>query len=283
MAVQGNLKDMGLTGIVQTICAERRKVSLVLRRGIEKGIIFFEDGEIVHASLGSLEGEEAVYRLLGWMDGTFRISNHVTTPRRTVTLPWSYLLLEGMRLLDEQQAREAAEAQGKEVLSPAEIKQDSAMENELILLLSKLEQMQVRLANEKAKKQSALALQMVTEMVNQVVVFSETWLDRETNADSLAKALAKAGDVCPAARLLQVQHNRLSVEIVSKLYSSWSGDMADRQQMFHEIAQSMLDVLETYFSLFTARFRSSSVADQWRETCGIFLADLTQMIDKIHF
>jgi hypothetical protein len=280
MAVEGNLEDISLTSLVQVICLEQRKGALVLKRRGEEGTLFFENGEVVHATVGSLAGEEAVYQLLRWTDGTFRVSNHVTIPRRTVTVPWGHLLLEGMRRIDEQKDREAAQAQA---LSRAEIAQDGALENDLIFLLSKLEHLRAQLANKKSRKRPTLALQILTEMVNDILAFSEECMDAKAGTDSLTRALAEAGDMYPAAQLAWIQPNQLSDRTVSKLYSDWPGNAASRRQAFHQTGESMVYILEAYFSLFTARFRSSSAADRWRETFSIFVADLTRVVDKIKF
>ncbi len=281
MAIKGDLQDMNLANLMQMLCLDQRKATLVLkRRRVGKGIIFFECGQVVHAEAGSLMGEEAVYHLLSWADGTFEMNDHIPIPHQTITAPWSHLLMEGMRQIDEQRVQDV---QPKVVLSPAEIEQDEALENDLILLLSRLEQLQIRLAAQKSQKQPTLALQILTEIINQVTAFSEVLPDAVANSNTLPKILTTVADTYSVARLLRVQHNRLSTEIVSKLYNNWSGDVAERRQTFSEIGQSILHVIETYFSYFIAYFRSSSVAGQWQETCDIFLAELRQEANKIQF
>lgn len=283
MAVEGDLKDISLVSLVQMFCLEQRQVSLLLRNRREDGAIFFNGGEIIHATTGPLEGEEAVYQLLSWTEGTFRVSNRVTASRQTVAVTWNLLLMEGMRRIDEQENENATQARDKKVLAPAEIEQDNALENDLILLLSRLEHSRVRLDSRRSQRRPALALQILAEMVNHVVAFSEEWLDVEARANSLAKALAWAADVHPQVRLLHVQNNRLSAQTMSNLYSSWTSDSVERRETFHQIARGMVDVLETYFSLLADRFRSPSIADRWREPCRIFLADLTPVLKKIPF
>jgi len=283
VAVEGDLKDISLVSLVQMFCLEQRQVSLLLRNRREDGAIFFNGGEIIHATTGPLEGEEAVYQLLSWTEGTFRVSNRVTASRQTVAVTWNLLLMEGMRRIDEQENENATQARDKKVLAPAEIEQDNALENDLILLLSRLEHSRVRLDSRRSQRRPALALQILAEMVNHVMAFSEEWLDVEARANSLAKALAWAADVYPQVRLLHVQNNRLSAQTMSNLYSSWTSDSVERRETFHQIARGMVDVLETYFSLLADRFRSPSVADRWREPCRIFLADLTPVLKKIPF
>lgn len=103
-AVRGNLRTMGLPSIVQVNCAEGNQARLRLRHRGQEGSIFFADGEVVHAILGSEIGEEAVYELLTWEDADFELEMGVEPPERTITVNWSGLLLEGMRRIDESSA-----------------------------------------------------------------------------------------------------------------------------------------------------------------------------------
>ena len=58
-------------------------------------------GRIVHAELGDLEGEEAVYSLAIWREGEFRFDTGVNTPRQTIQKSNTSLLMEAARRLDE--------------------------------------------------------------------------------------------------------------------------------------------------------------------------------------
>ena len=286
MAVQGDLKDMNLPSLVQVMCLERRKSALVLRHRDERGTIFFDDGQIVHATVGSLVGEEAVYQMLNWADGTFRVSNHVTSPPSTVNTPWSHLLLEGVRRIDEQKVEDAAgdlHEPGEKMLSAAEIEQDNALENDLILLLSRFEHARAELDGENGHRRPVLALQNLTEMVNHALVFSEERLDADASAASLAQVMDRTSDKYPRMRLLQTRDSRLSAQTVSNLYKSWTGDAAGRQETLRQAALGLVAVVESYLELFTDRFRSSAMADLWRETCSTFVSELTQVVEHTHF
>ena len=102
--VQGNLRTLSLPSIVQINCSERNQAHLRIRREGQEASVFFADGDVVHAALGSRVGEEVVYELLTWEDGGFELEMGVPPPERTVTTGWSGLLLEGMRRLDEKAA-----------------------------------------------------------------------------------------------------------------------------------------------------------------------------------
>jgi hypothetical protein len=72
----------------------------------------FASGELVHASLGSLAGEDAVYELLTWEDGEFHVDDSVTNvPAQNINTPWSMLLLDMLHRIDEVRAERDSAAQ----------------------------------------------------------------------------------------------------------------------------------------------------------------------------
>jgi hypothetical protein len=283
MPLEGDLKDISLTSVVQILCMERRKGGLFVRRRGEEGTVYFYDGEIVHATVGPLEGEEAIYQLLTWMDGTFRMNDQVTIPRKTIGMNWNHLMIEGMRRIDEQNRESASPTQYDIILTQAEVEQDGILENDLILLLSRLEQLMAQLGEKKIQKRPPAALELLAELVNQVIKYYEGIPKADANRGSLVKALMQAGDVYQQARILQAQYNRLSVQTAVNLYHSWAGDPNDRRYMFRQISRGMIHVLESYFSLFTIYFQSLAMRDQWKETYSVFIYDLTRAVDKVQF
>lgn len=104
MPVEGSLKELGLTNIIQINCTEMNTATVSLMYQGRTGIICFADGAIVHAAVGDVVGEEAVYELLSWPDGSFVVEAGTIPSERTVSTSWNSLLLEGLRRMDEEQA-----------------------------------------------------------------------------------------------------------------------------------------------------------------------------------
>ncbi len=102
MPLQGNLQEMSLANLIQVSCQEMRSAELTLQRADQIGDVYFSDGQVVHATLGTLRGEEAVYELLTWDNGTFVLDRDVAAPEKTITINWSALLLEGMKRVAER-------------------------------------------------------------------------------------------------------------------------------------------------------------------------------------
>jgi predicted regulator of Ras-like GTPase activity (Roadblock/LC7/MglB family) len=103
MALEGSLKELSLTNIIQLNCNEMNTATVGLTHEGQEGLICFADGAIVHAAVGDLTGEEAVYELLSWDDGTFVVRQGEATPHRSISSNWNSLLLEGIRRVDESE------------------------------------------------------------------------------------------------------------------------------------------------------------------------------------
>ena len=101
MGVRGNLRDLSLTSIVSVNCNEHNQAELLVRRQGRVGAVYFEGGAIVHASLGDVEGQAAIFELLAWEDGSFVLRQGIPSPKRTIQVDWAGLLLEGMQRIDD--------------------------------------------------------------------------------------------------------------------------------------------------------------------------------------
>ncbi len=108
MAVQGNIEGMDVADLIQWNCQAGLPALLRARRDDEEIALYFDGGQVVHATAGDLEGAEAVYRFLAWDRGTFAVEQGISPPQVTIRVPWLALVMEGKRRLDEQR-KEAEE------------------------------------------------------------------------------------------------------------------------------------------------------------------------------
>lgn len=102
MSLQGNIHDMSVADLIQHNCVDRKKAKITINNFQGEALLYFNDGEVVHASLDDLEGEEVVYRILAWDEGSFTLVNGVESPKISINRSWSGLLMEGARRLDEE-------------------------------------------------------------------------------------------------------------------------------------------------------------------------------------
>ncbi|MGB5374647.1 MAG: DUF4388 domain-containing protein [Polyangiales bacterium] len=99
----GSLSEMSVVDLLQTIDVSRKSgvLTLVADDG-QEGMISFDSGAVINATVEDLVGEDAVYRHLLWHEGTFDLEfRRVSLSERTVHRTTQALLMEGMRRLDE--------------------------------------------------------------------------------------------------------------------------------------------------------------------------------------
>jgi len=99
---QGKVFDVQLTDIIQMNCLGRLTTALVITRNGEKGVIYFNEGEIIHAECGEKKGSDAFYRILSWDEGEFISNIGFIPPVQTIFQSWEHLLVEAMRRTDDK-------------------------------------------------------------------------------------------------------------------------------------------------------------------------------------
>jgi Domain of unknown function (DUF4388) len=104
MALVGDLKDLALVDIIQINCIGRNTARLTVHYPTGDGVFYFQDGDVVDARFGELSGIDAVYQALRYSEGSFRIDTGIAAPIRTIYDPWPNILMEGMRIIDEERA-----------------------------------------------------------------------------------------------------------------------------------------------------------------------------------
>lgn len=103
MGINGNLKDISVANLIQIHCIDQRTARLRIDQDGQAVEIFFNAGQVVHATLGQTSGEEVVYEVLTWNEGQFEVDNDVASPKKSINRMWSGLLLEGAKRLDEKE------------------------------------------------------------------------------------------------------------------------------------------------------------------------------------
>ena len=102
--LRGELDRIGLATLLTMVEMERRSGLLVMSRPRQLGRLHIRDGHIIRAEVEGLRrqnGEEAVYQMLTWPDGQFEMWHTEVEGRDEIRHRTTYLLMEGMRRLDE--------------------------------------------------------------------------------------------------------------------------------------------------------------------------------------
>lgn len=101
MAFQGLLEELPLPDLLQLVAVGSKTGAFELRRAGETAHIYILRGQIVHATLGEVAGEEAIYAVALWEHGEFRFDQGVESGSVTIQRSNTNLLMEAARRTDE--------------------------------------------------------------------------------------------------------------------------------------------------------------------------------------
>jgi DNA-binding response OmpR family regulator len=101
--LRGSLAQMNIMDLFQSLEMGHKTCLLTLTNNGQSCKMYFNDGQVNHAVFGNGEakGDDAVYKTMGWMDGSFSIDFAQSSKEQTITKSTQGLLMEGLRLLDE--------------------------------------------------------------------------------------------------------------------------------------------------------------------------------------
>lgn len=101
MALTGHLSDLSLSELIEFFCNQRKSGRLKVLYPRGAGYFFLQAGSVVDARIGVLHGIDAVYYALTLPNAEFEFSADAETKNRTINQPWTQVVLEGLRRLDE--------------------------------------------------------------------------------------------------------------------------------------------------------------------------------------
>jgi hypothetical protein len=101
MALTGHLSDLSLSELIEFFCNQRKTGSLKVLYPHGAGYFFLQTGSVVDAKIGVLRGIDAVYYALTLPNAKFEFSASNEPIERTINQPWTQVVLEGLRRLDE--------------------------------------------------------------------------------------------------------------------------------------------------------------------------------------
>jgi hypothetical protein len=101
MALTGHLSDLSLSELIEFFCNQRKTGRLKVLYPQGAGYFYLQAGSVVDAHIGVLHGIEAVYFALTLPNAEFEFSADVEAKSRTINQPWTQVVLEGLRRLDE--------------------------------------------------------------------------------------------------------------------------------------------------------------------------------------
>lgn len=99
-ALNGNLKVLNITNLLQSILLGQMDGRLSLMRPGESVQIYFAEGRPVHAEGNKGQGEECILKIISWKAGDFAFEENISCKETTITRSVEHLILEGVLLMD---------------------------------------------------------------------------------------------------------------------------------------------------------------------------------------
>jgi response regulator RpfG family c-di-GMP phosphodiesterase len=99
--ITGDLENLSLPDIVQTLTIGMKTACVSVASGDRNGKIWFENGVPRHAQTNGSEGDDAFFEMVRWSTGEFVIEHGIRSKHRTLQHDAMFLLMEGLRLMDE--------------------------------------------------------------------------------------------------------------------------------------------------------------------------------------
>ena len=108
---QGTLSDLHLADIIQLKCMSGSSAALQFTgpHG-EKARVYFESGQVRHATAPGKEGVAAFNEIVNWKGGQISEVSGAGPSPRTIDLDWQILLMEAVRKMDETRGSESTAA-----------------------------------------------------------------------------------------------------------------------------------------------------------------------------
>jgi hypothetical protein len=99
------LNGASVADLMQMYCQTRARAAIEVRSGLQIGYLFFDQGRLIHAELGTSTGESAVARILSFAAGAFQPSLRAWPLHESISCTIESLLLRTAQALDESRRR----------------------------------------------------------------------------------------------------------------------------------------------------------------------------------
>ena len=94
----GTISGIQFMDFVQLACLARWNHTIRVKSDSGFGRVYIRSGQLFHAEVDDVAGEEALIRMLQWENGRFEASPLFEAPEATITKAWEFLLIEALRL-----------------------------------------------------------------------------------------------------------------------------------------------------------------------------------------
>lgn len=101
MPLTGEINDLSLSELIEVFCNRRKAGCLTVEYPQGTAQFYLKPGAIVHAAFEDLNGVEAVHYALTLPNASFSFQSEVEAPEKSIDQPWTSVVLDGLRKIDE--------------------------------------------------------------------------------------------------------------------------------------------------------------------------------------
>jgi len=100
-SIRGHVQNLSLASFLQLVEMERKTCTLKIEHQGNRGTLYVRKGVLIDARCGDASGEDAAITILTWEGPSIAISGTCLVQHQAIDKPFSFLILEAMRLQDE--------------------------------------------------------------------------------------------------------------------------------------------------------------------------------------
>ncbi len=97
----GNLEEMNLVDLIQTLELGNKSGIIYLMRNSEEGRVYVEEGKVIDAQANGMEPGKALTNMLTWLEGTFKVSLQLVDRIRMIKEANREILQHGTKLIHQ--------------------------------------------------------------------------------------------------------------------------------------------------------------------------------------
>ncbi len=118
----GTLRNIQLNDIIQMCCLAGASLCVRVSQDQDQGMIYIQEGEVVHAECAQMAGVEAFFTILGWQSGQFETLDADAVDTPTIKEACQFLLMEAARRADELVQTQAQPEAEQEVVEAQKLR-----------------------------------------------------------------------------------------------------------------------------------------------------------------
>ncbi|MBA2731786.1 MAG: DUF4388 domain-containing protein [Acidobacteria bacterium] len=220
IALTGHLNEYPLSDLISILRRQRKTGRLLIEYSISPCSLYFVDGDLVDAQLGSMGGLQAVLVALSQPNASFNFNPLIQPPRQSINESSQKVIFELLGCWDEKTIDvEAAPSNGKQVsasgqtvdATPIELEVESLPQAKEVLALppSSLEA-----ASRRRNRQILIASAIISLLVSLLTVVALTrWLVKRDISAAFSEAEKRRGAIRDGSELASENAQEINVVV----------------------------------------------------------------------